>query len=168
MRRGSTLDIGLNAAKIAQISLRGSTAALTTLDQCVAELRAVGGISNGAAAAAVPADAIAGESPGFASLTNAPPKPIGSPASWVEDSDYPRDFDARALQSGGGTTRFKLTVGTSGRATDCTVTQSSGLATLDKATCRAMMRNARFVPAADASGNAAVGSYDNKVVWKAP
>ncbi len=100
MRRGSTLDIGLNAAKIAQISLRGSTAALTTLDQCVAELRAVGGINNGAAAVPVPvpvsADASAAESPGFTSLANAPPKPIGSPASWVEDSDYPRDFDARA------------------------------------------------------------------------
>lgn len=165
IRRGSTLDIGVNAGKIAQISLRGSTAALNMLGQCLNDLRAGGAINT--AAGAVVATNVA-ESPGFAALANVAAKPIGSPGNWVEASDYPRDFDARALSSVGAATAFKLTIAPSGRAADCVVMQSSGLDNLDKAACRAMMRNARFIPAADILGNPVIGSYENIVIWKAP
>lgn len=92
-------------------------------------------------------------------------RPLGNPAGWVSTNDYP----ARDLREGNqGTTRFELTVGTDGRVAACTITRSSGFAGLDQATCDALTRRARFMPATDENGAKAVGRFSSSIRWVIP
>lgn len=103
----------------------------------------------------------------------APPKPpppsLASGATprnqarWYRQFRYPKDADFLGEE---GTTRFWLTIGTNGRVTDCAVTGSSGFSNLDKATCLAARRYARFNPARDDAGNPTIGTFSNRVVWR--
>lgn len=105
---------------------------------------------------------------------NAPPPPLvpnaqvtprGSLASLVSPDDYP----AVALREGrSGTTSFSMTIGPDGRATDCRISQSSGSADLDNATCRIMRVRARFNPATDGAGEPISGTYSNRIRWALP
>lgn len=81
-------------------------------------------------------------------------------ASIITASDYPRGVLAS------GTTRFEMVVAADGRPQSCTVTVSSGKDALDKATCDAFMKRARFTPAKDANGVAMAGRYRGNVTWK--
>jgi periplasmic protein TonB len=91
--------------------------------------------------------------------------PIGHPGDWATTDDYP----AAALRSGDhGRTGFRLDIGTDGKPTACTVTASSGSDELDKATCRLLMRRARFHPAKGVDGTPVVASYSNGVTWAIP
>jgi periplasmic protein TonB len=93
------------------------------------------------------------------------PKPTGSPGEWVTSDDYP----TRALQQEReGTTEFRLTISENGRPLFCSITSSSGHEDLDTATCKALMRNARFNPALDTSGKPVVSSYASRVRWQIP
>ncbi len=84
-------------------------------------------------------------------------------ASYVSNDDYP----ASALRNEEeGTTRFRLTVGTNGRVTDCSVTSSSGSPALDSATCRIMRSRARFTPARDNQGNPTTDTYTSSITWR--
>lgn len=88
--------------------------------------------------------------------------PATSPGTWVTTNDYP----SRALHDEReGTTAFRLEVGTDGRVTGCTVTESSGHADLDAATCKALMHRARFEPITDGGGP--VG-WASRVRWQIP
>ncbi|MEQ1551252.1 energy transducer TonB [Sphingorhabdus sp.] len=88
--------------------------------------------------------------------------PLGNPGTWVTTNDYP----SRALQQKRqGTTAFRLEVGAGGKPTACTVTKSSGHSDLDAATCKALMRRARFGGESDASGPA---SWSSRVRWQIP
>lgn len=91
--------------------------------------------------------------------------PKNNPGSWATTNDYP----ARALrEEREGTTGFRVTVGSDGRVTDCTITSSSGHADLDAATCDNVRRRARFKPATDGEGNPTEGTYSNRVRWVIP
>ncbi len=93
------------------------------------------------------------------------PKPAGNPGEWVTPNDYP----ARALQQEReGTAGFRLTISQNGLPLFCSITSSSGHDDLDTATCKALMRNARFNPALDAAGKAVVSSYASRVRWQIP
>lgn len=71
-------------------------------------------------------------------------KPVTEPSTWVAKDDYP----AAAKRAGQeGSVGFALVVGIEGRPTDCTVTESSGSESLDAASCKALLRRARFNPA---------------------
>jgi periplasmic protein TonB len=92
-------------------------------------------------------------------------KPKGNPGSWVTSDDYP----SRALQQEReGTAGFRLIISPDGRPTDCEITSSSGHSDLDSATCKALMRRARFNPALDASGKAVESKYVSRVRWQIP
>lgn len=92
-------------------------------------------------------------------------RPIDNPASWVSTNDYP----AQDLRAGNqGSTGFELTVGTDGRVAACQVTRSSGFPGLDKATCDALSRRARFTPSSDASGAKVTGRYASTIRWVIP
>ena len=92
-------------------------------------------------------------------------RPRNNPASWVTTNDYP----GRAIhEEWEGTTSFKVTVGTDGRAQDCMVTRSSGHALLDNATCQNVMKRARFKSAMDGFGERIMGSYSGSVRWQLP
>ncbi len=92
-------------------------------------------------------------------------RPKGSPGEWVTTDDYP----ASALRNGQqGRAGFRLDVGTDGRPSACTITQTSGSSDLDQATCRNLMRRAHFNAARDAAGTPVPSSYSNSVVWRLP
>lgn len=92
-------------------------------------------------------------------------RPRGNQAGWVTTDDYPT-ADIRAGHT--GTVRFRVAIDASGRVTGCTVTQSSGFAGLDAATCRNVTRRARFDGASDAMGDKVAGTYDGTIRWVIP
>lgn len=81
-------------------------------------------------------------------------------ASIITASDYPAGVAAD------GNTRFEMRVGADGKPQSCFVTVSSGKDALDKATCNAFMKRARFTPAKDSNGRATDGRYRGNVTWK--
>lgn len=93
------------------------------------------------------------------------PVPLGNPGSWVGPDDYPDEAMANDLE---GIVAFRLDIDTSGRVSNCTVTQSSGTDILDVAACNLISRRAVFSPARDASGAAVAGVYTNRVRWSLP
>ncbi len=92
-------------------------------------------------------------------------KPAGSPGNWISPDDYPPEA---LRQSQVGTTAFRLAVDKDGHVTDCTVTASSGTASLDAATCRALVARASFVPARDHRGQTIAATYSSSVHWQIP
>src|SRR3546814_4122687 len=88
-----------------------------------------------------------------------------SDLSWATNADYPSSALRNEEE---GTTGFRVTVGTNGRVTDCSVTSSSGSSTLDEATCRLITRRARFTPAEDSNGNPITDTYSNRIRWQIP
>jgi protein TonB len=79
--------------------------------------------------------------PALAPPSPATPKGRGNVFS---DDDFP-DASRRAEEQ--GVTRVSYVIGTDGKVSSCTVTQSSGFARLDDATCKIIMRRFRFNPA---------------------
>ena len=111
---------------------------------------------------AAPTGDVAPDQPRFAPRAALP---IGNPAGWVSTNDYP----ARDLREGNkGTTGFGLTIGTDGRVAACIVTRSSGFPGLDKATCDALSRRARFTPASGESGAKVTGHFASAIRWVIP
>lgn len=79
------------------------------------------------------------------------------------------DYPAAALRDNvQGTTGFRLTIGPSGRVTDCAVTSSSGSSVLDQATCRILRSRARYTPARGTDSNPASGTDSGRVTWRLP
>ena len=91
--------------------------------------------------------------------------PKSNPGGWATTNDYP----TRALrEERAGTTGFKVTIGTDGRVTSCSVTSSSGSPDLDEATCSNVTRRGRFTPATDGDGNPTTDTYSNRIRWVIP
>lgn len=74
-------------------------------------------------------------------------------AQWIKgrikNSDYPKEAWKADAE---GVVRVRYVVGTRGRVTHCTVTQSSGRADLDQTTCRLIIERFRYKPARDGAG----------------
>jgi protein TonB len=105
--------------------------------------------------------------------TPVPPPPRLKPAQaktdlrrYFSDEDYP-DTALRAEEQ--GTVRVSIVVGASGRATDCSVTSSSGSPALDRATCTIIRSRARFTPATDETGSPVSSTISSPpIVWRLP
>ena len=69
----------------------------------------------------------------------------------IDRRDYPPDAARANL---GGQVTVHLDVGADGRVTGCTVARSSGVPSLDAATCRLIRQRFRYEPARDSAGNA--------------
>jgi protein TonB len=65
-----------------------------------------------------------------------------------------------------GRVSVRITIGTDGRVSDCTVTGSSGNSDLDETTCRIFKQRVRYTPAKDVNGNPVVDHANQSVVWK--
>jgi len=92
-----------------------------------------------------------------------PAAPSNNPGRWATNADYP----SRAMrEEREGTTGFRVTIGSDGRVTGCTVTSSSGHSDLDAETCKLISRRARFKPALDRDGNPTTDSYSNRITWR--
>jgi TonB family protein len=101
----------------------------------------------------------------FSKIGPREPQPRGSPDTWVTFDDYP----ARDLRQGHqGTVRYHVRVGPTGRAFDCSITESSGYSSLDDATCISFIRRARFNPALDKEDNPISSSFSGQHVWRLP
>jgi TonB family protein len=85
--------------------------------------------------------------------------------SLFSDEDYPSEA-VRNYEE--GPVAFRLQIGSSGAPTACSVTASSGSATLDSTTCRLLMERARFEPARDARGRPTTDTYEGRIVWRLP
>lgn len=92
-------------------------------------------------------------------------RPKGTTGNWVTTNDYPTS-DLR--QEHEGSTRYRLTIDTAGKVSNCAVVASSGFAGLDQATCANLTRRGQFEPATDDSGSRAPGSYIGTVTWRLP
>jgi protein TonB len=92
------------------------------------------------------------------------PEQVGL-ASLFSDEDYPVEALRRDEQ---GKVDFRLDVGKDGRVTRCTVTASSGSASLDSATCRLVAERARFQPKLDARGRPVRARYVSHLKWVIP
>ena len=89
----------------------------------------------------------------------------GNPGQYFGADNYPPSAQREGAQ---GRVSAKLTIGTDGRVTDCSVTSSSGNTTLDDATCRISKARVRFTPAKDENGNAVGSSYQLNIRWVLP
>lgn len=86
-------------------------------------------------------------------------------ASYFTADDYP----AAALRAEAqGSVFFRLGIGPNGRASDCTVTSSSGSAALDQAACRILRSRVRATPARDAQGNAVADTLSSAIHFSLP
>jgi protein TonB len=86
-------------------------------------------------------------------------------ASYISPDDYP----AAALRNNEqGSVAFTLDIGPDGRVAACRISQSSGSAALDSATCRIMRSRARYTPARNARGVAVADRQQATVRWALP
>ena len=108
-----------------------------------------------------------------------PPRPNPPPQPRVSQTARARgdlhslfstdDYPASSLRNNEqGTTGVRITVGTDGRVADCQVTQSSGSSALDSATCSIIRRRAKYTPAKNDDGSAAMGSDSVRIRWVVP
>jgi periplasmic protein TonB len=93
------------------------------------------------------------------------PLPINAPGTWFSTNDYPIDA-LRREQEGAAT--VELTIDKSGKVTSCTVTQTSGVKSIDTVTCGILSMRVRFAPARDTEGRAVAGKWTRRVSWKLP
>ncbi len=96
--------------------------------------------------------------------SSAPPSIARLRSGSISNADMPMS-SIRAGSS--GTTRITMLVDATGVATDCSVTGSSGDATLDAWTCTLAVRRFRFTPATR-NGQNVVGTYSQSVRWVLP
>lgn len=81
----------------------------------------------------------------------------------ITNDDYPL---SEARQRHEGTVGVLLSIDASGRVAKCDVTNSSGYAGLDNATCVLMMRRGRFNPARDPSGAPVASALPIHFTWR--
>jgi protein TonB len=100
----------------------------------------------------------------------APPKVVtkaqsarGSLQGLFNTDDYPSDALSNEDE---GSTTVRLSIGTDGRVTGCTVSSSSGSRSLDNATCRVLRSRARFTPAKLSNGQPTTDSYTQRITWR--
>lgn len=89
----------------------------------------------------------------------------GVRSDWITNDDYP-PAAIRAEEQ--GTVAIAVAVDADGRVSSCTVTQSSGSAALDQATCRLYAKRARFDAARDDGGARVASTYRDRVRWQLP
>ena len=86
-----------------------------------------------------------------------PTRPTVIDSTKLTSRDYPRE--AIRAWPRGGRVFVAVRVQLDGRATDCKVNRSSGVAGIDADTCRLVMAKVRFTPARDANGRPYVDWY---------
>lgn len=120
---------------------------LRTMDECVADLKEVWKITDESVIVTT------GQTAG----------PSGSLASVFTSDDYPAEA---LLKDQTGSVRFALLVDETGRIADCTIIETSGVASLDAQSCAIARDRARFTPGRDADGKPSKGAFLQRVTWK--
>jgi len=89
----------------------------------------------------------------------------GNPGQYFSSDSYPPAAQRAGAQ---GRVVARLTIGTDGRVSDCSVVTSSGNQDLDDAVCSISKRRIKFTPAKDQSGNPITSTYTLPVRWVLP
>ena len=88
----------------------------------------------------------------------------GAPlSSLFRADDYPIEALKRDEQ---GTVGYALSIDSRGRPKSCRVVKSSGSTRLDVATCKILMKRARFRPARDSQGNPVEDVSTGEISWR--
>lgn len=93
-----------------------------------------------------------------------PARLLFDPAEFV-DRTYPPAARREQLE---GTVGYVARVGADGRVTACTIVASSNHADLDEATCRLLLRYARFSPAIGDRGEPVAQDWEGQLSWRLP
>ena len=94
-----------------------------------------------------------------------PPMPRGDPGNWLSSADYPAD-DRRIGHS--AVINFRLMIDANGKATACHVQSTTIGESFRNATCKLIMKRARFSPGLNAGGKPVASWYENSVRWVTP
>lgn len=95
--------------------------------------------------------------------------PLVTPANQVNstnlitEADYPRESRTEGAQ---GRTRVRVSVNSLGKQYRCEILTSSGLESIDKASCAVVMKKAIFEPARDELGVPIVGQIFMNLNWR--
>ena len=91
------------------------------------------------------------------------PKPVTRASGWLSPGDYP----AEALRAAAtGSVLVRLVIDVEGRVSECHLVESSGHASLDAATCRALQKRGRYRPAIGADGAPMRAPTAQRVNWR--
>lgn len=145
VRAARTLTVDAGSELNQTFQLAGIAPLMKVMDECVADLRKVWNIDSGASPSPVRQGA------------------IGNLQGLIEADDYP-DVAIRGLKQ--GTVQFALLIDEQGKVADCTVTQTSGAASLDAQSCAIVSERARFKPAIGVDGKPAKGSWLQRITWR--
>lgn len=85
-----------------------------------------------------------------------------APGSWFTPDSYPPEAARKGIE---GSVRFEVSVDATGKATACRIVKSSNYDLLDQATCKMVLANARFIPAA-VNGKPVAGTFQTSTVWR--
>ena len=92
-----------------------------------------------------------------------PARARGSLQGLFRPDDYPVSAAEAEAQ---GSTGVRLSIGTDGRVTACSVTRSSGSRALDTATCSVLRSRARYTPARDQNDQAVADTQNATITWR--
>ena len=90
-------------------------------------------------------------------------RPIGDLQSSFRSEDYPRSAIGQGLE---GKTSVELLIDEKGNVADCSVTETSGNATIDAQSCAIISERAKFQPALDTMGKPTRSSFSQRIQWK--
>ena len=92
-----------------------------------------------------------------------PVQPVGNPAGWVTQDDYPAEALKNRLE---GSSNFTITVDTQGSVESCSAV--GPFESLNVTTCDLIRERGRFTPARDALGRPIKAAWSRTVRWKIP
>lgn len=144
----SALRIDRGRRGLAEVRLPGSARAMAALRDCEAAVLRDWGFD-----------------PAVIQSLSRVPTPIGGPAQWFTDRDYPEQA-VRARITGSVLTR--LIVGPDGRVGECIVVEGSGETLLDQRTCQLLLRRGRYQPALTADGRPVRAMSSVRIHWRLP
>lgn len=147
VRAAKTISIrasGLNE----RFALSAMAPLLKAMDECAVDLRKVWNVS---------------DIEGVQSKLKA--RATGNLVSYFRSEDYPAAaLNRRQI----GLVKFVLLINEAGAIADCTVIETSGVASLDAQTCGVLTERAKFKPAVGADGKPAKDGHIGRVRWDMP
>lgn len=145
LRDTAALELKTSARVGGRFELAPTQSLFKALDRCIADLRKRVGLDSGAAEAGQPA------------TPSAPLKGLFSSS---------RFWTAEFHSSKTNRVTVSLLIDKSGAVRDCSVVTGTGSAALDTQTCQVFLRQVRFAPARNASGETVASLQHQSVEWR--
>ena len=89
--------------------------------------------------------------------------PVGDLQNVFKPEDYPWPAVQSRLQ---GSATMEILIDERGAVADCSITETSGYATIDAQSCAIIQERAKFEPAIDTQGKPTRSSYSQRITWK--